>query len=53
MACQCVVACMEENLVVENLALRDAFEAMDEKGLVAAAKHGKRQSTSKFCHQIT
>jgi len=40
MACQCVVACMEENLVVENLALRDEFEAMDEKDLVAAAKHG-------------
>jgi RNA polymerase sigma factor (sigma-70 family) len=49
MACQCVVACMEENLVGENLALRDKFEGLDEKRLVSAAKYGQNVAFDVLC----
>jgi RNA polymerase sigma factor (sigma-70 family) len=41
MACHCVVASLEENLMGENLALRDEFERLDDRRLVAAAKYGQ------------
>jgi RNA polymerase sigma factor (sigma-70 family) len=52
MACQCVVACMEENLVGENLALRDEFERLDDKRLVAAAKYGQTVAFDVLCERL-
>ena len=52
MACQCVVACMKENLAVENLALRGEFEGLDEKGLVAAAKYGHSVAFDVLCERL-
>ena len=52
MACQCVVACMEENLAGENLALRDEFERLDDKRLVAAAKYGQTVAFDVLCERL-
>src|SRR5580658_11162162 len=52
MACQCVVAYMEENLAGENLALRDEFEGLDERGLVAAAKYGQTVAFDVLCERL-
>jgi RNA polymerase sigma-70 factor (ECF subfamily) len=52
MACQCLVACMEENLVGENLALLDEFEGADEKKLVAAAKDGQTMAFDVLCERL-
>src|ERR1700722_1997956 len=52
MACQCVVACMEENLAGENLALRDEFERLDDKRLVAAAKYGYTVALDVLCERL-
>jgi RNA polymerase sigma factor (sigma-70 family) len=52
MACQCVVACMEENLAGENLALRDGFERLDDKRLVAAAKYGQTVAFDVLCERL-
>ena len=53
MACQCVVAYMEENFVGENLALRDEFEGLDERGLVAAAKYGQTVAFDVLCDRLS
>src|SRR5271169_2836908 len=53
MACQCVVVPMEENLVVENLVLRDECEGLDEKRLVAAAKYGESLAFDVLCERLT
>src|ERR1700686_4746011 len=52
MACQCVVACMEENLAGENLALRDEFERLDDKRLVGAAKCGQTVAFDVLCERL-
>src|ERR1700720_1149125 len=52
MACQCVVACMEENLVGENFALRDEFDRLDDKRLVAAAKYGQTLAFDVLCERL-
>jgi RNA polymerase sigma factor (sigma-70 family) len=52
MACQCVVACIEENLVGENLALRDQYQGADEKRLVAAAKYGQTVAFDVLCERL-
>jgi len=52
MACQCVVACMEENLAGENLALRDEFETLDDEKLVAAAKYGQTAAFDVLCERL-
>jgi RNA polymerase sigma factor (sigma-70 family) len=52
MACHCVVACMEENLVGENLALRDEFERLDDKRLVGAAKCGQTVAFDVLCERL-
>jgi RNA polymerase sigma-70 factor (ECF subfamily) len=53
MACQCVVACMEETLVGENPSLRDEFERLDDKRLVAAAKYGQTVAFDVLCERLT
>src|SRR3984893_11760217 len=52
MACQCVVASIEENLMGENLALRDEFERLDDKRLVAAAKYGQTVAFDVLCGRL-
>jgi RNA polymerase sigma-70 factor (ECF subfamily) len=52
MACQCLVARMEENLVGENLALRDEYEGADEKRLVARAKYGQTVAFDVLCERL-
>ena len=52
MACQCLVACMEENLVGENFALRDEYEGADERRLVAAAKYGQTVAFDVLCERL-
>lgn len=53
MACQCVAVCTEENLVMENLALRNEYEGLDEKSLVAAAKYGESVAFDVLCERLT
>jgi len=53
MACQCLVACMEENLLGENFALRDEYQRADEKRLVAAAKYGQTVAFDVLCERLT
>ncbi len=53
MACQCVVACLEENLVEENLALRDEYKGLDDRGLVAAAKYGQTIAFDVLCERLS
>jgi RNA polymerase sigma factor (sigma-70 family) len=52
MACQRVVVWMEDNPAVENLALRDEFEGLDEKSLVAAAKVGEGMAFDVLCERL-
>ena len=52
MACRCLVACMEENLVGENFALRDEYEGADERRLVAAAKYGQTVAFDVLCERL-
>ena len=52
MACQCVVARREENLMGENLGQREEFERMGEKGLVAAAKYGQNVAFDVLCERL-
>jgi RNA polymerase sigma-70 factor (ECF subfamily) len=52
MACQCGVACMEENLAVENPALGEEFKGLDEKSLVAAAKYGQNAAFDVLCERL-
>jgi RNA polymerase sigma-70 factor (ECF subfamily) len=52
MACQCLVACREENLTGENLALRDAYKGTDQKRLVAAAKYGQTAAFDVLCERL-
>ncbi|HMD06975.1 MAG TPA: sigma-70 family RNA polymerase sigma factor [Candidatus Acidoferrum sp.] len=52
MACQCVVVPMEENLVVENLVLRDECEGLDERSLVAAARYGESVAFDVLCERL-
>src|SRR5271169_1709763 len=52
MACQCVVVPMEENLVVENLVLRDECEGLDERSLVAAARYGESVAFDVLCQRL-
>jgi RNA polymerase sigma factor (sigma-70 family) len=53
MACQRMVFCTEENLVVENLALRGECEGLDEKRLVKAAKYGQSVAFDVLCERLT
>jgi RNA polymerase sigma-70 factor (ECF subfamily) len=53
MACQRVAVCTEENLVMESLALRDEYERLDEKRLVAAAKYGESVAFDVLCERLT
>jgi RNA polymerase sigma factor (sigma-70 family) len=53
MACQRMVFCTEENLVVENLALRGECERLDEKRLVRAAKSGQSVAFDVLCERLT
>jgi RNA polymerase sigma-70 factor (ECF subfamily) len=43
---------MEENLIGENLSLRDEFEGLDEKALVAAAKYGQSVAFDVLCKRL-
>ena len=52
MACQRMVVCIEENLALESLALRDEFEGLDEKSLVAAAKLGESMAFDVLCERL-
>jgi RNA polymerase sigma factor (sigma-70 family) len=53
MACQRVAVCTEENLAMENLALRNECEGLDEKSLVAAAKYGESVAFDVLCERLT
>jgi RNA polymerase sigma factor (sigma-70 family) len=53
MACQRIAVCTEENLVMENLALRDECEGLDERSLVAAARYGESVAFDVLCERLT
>ena len=52
MACQRVAVCTEQSLAMENLALRDEYERLDEKRLVAAAKYGESVAFDVLCERL-
>jgi RNA polymerase sigma factor (sigma-70 family) len=52
MACQRVVVCIDDDPAVENLALRDELEGLDEKSLVAAAKLGESMAFDVLCERL-
>jgi RNA polymerase sigma factor (sigma-70 family) len=52
MACQRVIVCVEEDLLSENLALRDECEGLDERSLVAAAKYGQNVAFDVLCERL-
>lgn len=53
MACRCMVPLMEESLVVENLAAREVCGGLDERSLVAAAKHGQTVAFDILCERLS
>lgn len=52
MACQRLVVYSEAELVSEELAYRDACEELDDKRLVAAAKHGQNVAFDVLCQRF-
>jgi RNA polymerase sigma factor (sigma-70 family) len=52
MACQRVVVYTEENLAGENLAIREDFEGLDDRGLVSAAKCGHSVAFDVLCERL-
>lgn len=53
MACRCFAGSMEENLKIENLALKEVCEKLNEKSLVAAAKYGQTVAFDILCERLS
>jgi RNA polymerase sigma factor (sigma-70 family) len=53
MACRSIVGSMEENLELENLAVKEVCEKLDESGLVAAAKYGQTAAFDILCERLS
>ncbi|MGC2529687.1 MAG: sigma-70 family RNA polymerase sigma factor [Candidatus Acidiferrum sp.] len=53
MACRCIVGSMEENLELENLAVKEVCEKLDESSLVAAAKYGQTVAFDTLCERLS
>ena len=53
MACQCLAAYVEENPEIENIALRDECQGLDEKRLVSASKSGQSVAFDVLCERYS